>query len=544
MFSHRPVIKDGIMTGPGIRVFEIAVALQKKGHKVTIAEKDRTTLEKKQGLTFAPWDKNLLLEVNEKYDVSILQPWNDEIDFLEKIKIPKAVDLYSPTLAEHATFCSKETKQQSYFTKGKISYFFDDVISNLSRIILAGDFFICANKSQKEYYMGILNLLGVINPETYQEKIIEIVPFGVSEKGPDRKKKGLKTAKDDLIIAWPGGIAEWFDAETPIRAMKQIKDQHVKLVFVGASNPIDAHFTDKGFQKAKALAQKLGLLDKRVFFHDWIEFEKREIMYNESELVLVTSKKGYENEVSHRTRLIDAIWGEKPIITTADSETSNIVKDENLGLVVKGENEKALAEEIESLLKNRKKRAEISKRMREYKKTIAWSKIISPLDEFCKKPRKLDKDKFSVFSIISEKQKAIEICEKQLELKQRIIEAKEKQIEQKQRTIETNEEELRKNQETIGLYEKEIMHKNRQIEIRQQEAAVQRDEIERMLKLLEGREWEAKRLHQVILGQKAQIEHSQATIRRFKTSVVYPFYRLTSMIGRTRAGRIIAKILK
>jgi len=502
MFSHRPIFQKELVSGPGIRVFEIAKALQKKGHFVCIAEPERKKKEIKEKINFISWDDKLLNNIEKKYDITILQTWNDEIDFLNKLtKIPKVVDLYSPTLIEHANFCTTKTKYESYYKKGTVDYFYDDVIMNLSRIIHASDFFICANQKQKAYYTGIFSILGKINPENYKQKIIEIVPFGISKKEPNKKIKGLKikNEKDDILLLWPGGIFPWFDATTLIKAMKIIvkKNSKIKLVFVGANNPFDSHFTKQGFEQAKKLAKKLNLLDVNIFFHDWIPFSKRELMYNEAQIAIILAKKGFENEISHRTRIIDCIWGEIPIITTIDSAVSDIIHKKNLGLIVTENNEKEITKKIVELINNKELRNKIINNIQHYKKEFFWNNMIKPLHLFCQKPAFCKQNKFNIYNLLNEKQKSVKICENQLVIKNEELIIKNKQINEKDKQI--NEK------------DKQINKKDKQI----------------------------KNFFKIINNQKEIIIKQKSIIIQFRNSIVFPFYKLTS-----KTGFILKKILK
>lgn len=511
LFSHRPVFKENLISGPGIRIFEIAKSLQKKGHKVTIAEKGNEKEHQKSKIKLIPWNKNLLKKINNKYDVAILEPWNDEIDFLEAIKnIPTIVDLYSPILLEHAKFCSKKTKYESYFKGGVVDYFFDDVIMNLSRVIMQGDFFICANDKQKDYYIGMLNLLGIINPETYSKEIISIVPFGIESRNPDKSLKGLdiKKSKKDKLILWPGGIFPWLDAETVVKAMQILEKKHpkIKLVFVGANNPFDSYFTQKEYEKVKELAEELGLLNSNVFFHEWIPYNEREMMYNEAEIAIVLGREGFENDISNRTRIIDCLWGEIPVITSPNSSTSEIIERNDVGVI--SEDAKDLSDKILSLSQDKKKMSVIKSNIKNFKKELEWEKVIEPIEDFCSNPRKLSK-KFNPYNLITEKQKSIEICEKEMDDKNQLIGKKNKQIEKKDKQIEQKDEQIKEQLEILNKKEDNITS-----------------------------------LHKIINNQKKSIEKQNTIINNFKASIVYPLYSLTKKIGKTKVGKVLQKILK
>ena len=45
-------------------------------------------------------------------------------------------------------------------------------------------------------------------------------------------------------------------------------------------------------------------------------------------------------------------------------------------------------------------------------------------------------------------------------------------------------------------------------------------------------------------NQKEIIEKQRRTIKNFRNSIVYPFFTITSSIGRTKIGKIISRIIK
>jgi hypothetical protein len=104
IFSHRPVFVGKKASGPGVRVFGIARALEKMGHSVSIAEKGRKKQEKNGKIRFVPWTEARLSGIEKKYDCAFIQVWNSDKNFIEKIeKVPFAVDASPPLILEQST---------------------------------------------------------------------------------------------------------------------------------------------------------------------------------------------------------------------------------------------------------------------------------------------------------------------------------------------------------------------------------------------------------------------------------------------------------
>src|SRR4030043_578487 len=95
----------------------------------------------------------------------------------------------------------------------------------------------------------MLAALGRINPYSYKKdptlyKMIDIVPFGLPSNKPMHTRKDLKGVvenirKNDFVIIWGGGIYNWFDPLTLIKAMAEIskKRNDIKLFFMGVEHP-------------------------------------------------------------------------------------------------------------------------------------------------------------------------------------------------------------------------------------------------------------------------------------------------------------------
>ncbi|GAI05526.1 unnamed protein product, partial [marine sediment metagenome] len=152
------------------------------------------------------------------------------------------IDIYDPyNLASLA-----EYKDESIDKRLKVHKL---VHYNLNEQLYYGDFFICASERQRDFWLGMLAALNRVNPYSYNEdptlkKMIDVVPFGLSDNKPIHTRQVLKgevngIKKDDFVILWGGGIYNWFDPLTLIKAMAEIGKirDDVKLFFMGVEHP-------------------------------------------------------------------------------------------------------------------------------------------------------------------------------------------------------------------------------------------------------------------------------------------------------------------
>ena len=157
--------------------------------------------------------------------------------------------------------------------------------------IMAGDYFVCASPRQKDFWAGLMAGLGRINPLTYDRHpslggFLDVVPFGIDPEPPARLAgpvlKGVVPgiAADDKVLIWGGGIWNWFDTKTLVRAMALVADARpdIKLFFMGMvhPNPAMPDFQMRNARETLALAHELGLMDRTVFFNKgWVPYRDR-----------------------------------------------------------------------------------------------------------------------------------------------------------------------------------------------------------------------------------------------------------------------------
>src|SRR5206468_237233 len=78
---------------------------------------------------------------------------------------------------------------------------------------------------------------------------------------------------------WGGGIYNWFDPLTLLRAVDKLRRRlpEVRLYFLGLKHPNPQVGEMKMADDAVALADELGLVGTHVFFNeDWVEYDDRQ----------------------------------------------------------------------------------------------------------------------------------------------------------------------------------------------------------------------------------------------------------------------------
>ena len=114
--------------------------------------------------------------------------------------------------------------------------------------------------------------------------LIDVVPFGIDPEppapGPALRGVVPGIGADDRVLLWAGGIWNWFDPLTVIRAVHELAQRRdeLRLFFLGLQhpNPGGAGDGDARWPSGVALADELGLRDRVVFFNfGWVPYAER-----------------------------------------------------------------------------------------------------------------------------------------------------------------------------------------------------------------------------------------------------------------------------
>ena len=96
---------------------------------------------------------------------------------------------------------------------------------------------------------------------------------------------------------------------------------------------------------------------------------------------------------------MDYIWARLPIITTEGDSIAKLVKEENIGEVVKYENAQNLARVLDSTLSNKSLREIYKRNLNKIAPKYLWQNVAAPLADYCAKSEPAP-DKKNLFKII------------------------------------------------------------------------------------------------------------------------------------------------
>jgi glycosyltransferase involved in cell wall biosynthesis len=276
-----------------------------------------------------------------------------------------------------------------------------DATAVLNEQLLRGDFFLCASSKQRDLWLGHLASLGRVNPATYDadpslEQLITAVPFGVSDEPPVRTGPAIKgvipgIGPDDKVILWGGGVYNWFDPLTLVRAVDRLRvaRPNVRLVFMGMRHPNVDIPEMRIAGETRALADELGLTGRHVFFNEgWVPYDERQNYLLDADLAVTTHFHHVETDFSFRTRVLDYFWADLPTVTTNGDALGELIEHRGLGLTVPPEDVDALTAALAALLDDPELAARCRQRVAEIVPELVWAETLKPLVAFCRDPRR------------------------------------------------------------------------------------------------------------------------------------------------------------
>ncbi len=382
-------VVDENMAGPAIRCWEFARVLSRQA-TVMLATPFPTSLAP-DGFDLVQYDAEKLKGLAAAGDVIILSTYTLwRFPFLSAVAAPLVVDLYDPFLLESLPLLADRSEAERHCRH-------DDILDALTDLLLWGDFFLCASERQRDYWLGWLNALDRINPLTYDDdptlrRLIDVVAFGLPDTPPKHIHTVLKgvhpgIAATDHVLLWAGGIYNWFDPLTLIRAMARVSAlrDDVKLVFLGIRHPNPEVEPMAMAEQAVALSRELGLYEKSVFFKDWTPYEERQNYLLEADAGVSLHFAHLETHFSFRTRLLDHLWAGLPTIVTRGDVLADLIARHHLGWVVDYEDVDGVAAAI--LEGADLPRAGFQTRFDAITPQLRWEVTMQPLLAFCREPR-------------------------------------------------------------------------------------------------------------------------------------------------------------
>ncbi len=386
---------SAVMAGPAIRCWNMAEHLSQE-HEVRLLTFGNVGVNPRgfEVLSISPGDSHAADVHVDWCDVIIFQghamALYPAIQDTNKVIV---VDLYDPMHLEQL----EQAKEKGPSTW---AHEVDSATKVLNQQMARGDFFLCASERQRHFWLGQLASLGRLNPLTYApdnslNNLLALVPFGLPSLEPVRTGPGLRgvvpgIAEDDKVIIWGGGIYNWFDPLSLITAVDRLRKTrpNVRLFFLGMQHPNPLVPEMQMAVRSRELSDKLGMTGKHVFFNEkWVPYNDRQNFLMDADVGVSTHFEHIETTFSFRTRILDYLWANLPIVTTRGDGFGDLVGAKGLGVAVPENDPEALAVALELMLFDEAAYAAARVNVSRVREDFTWDKALAPLIEFCRDPR-------------------------------------------------------------------------------------------------------------------------------------------------------------
>lgn len=389
------------MGGSGIRYLSFARLLGRE-QPVTLAAPNEVTIDPPPGVSFATYtgpgidrteQTRRLAELTAAHDILVAQQipyYQVEPEVLNSRYL--VADLYAPQVLENLEYARVDP------TRGEQTR--QDDVPILNRTLTVGDFFLCASERQRDFWLGALAHAGRLEPAHAEadpelRSLIDVVPFGLPDNPPRKTGPGPRgrfdaIRPDDPVLLWNGGMWNWLDPLTAIRATGLVAGAELplRLVFMGIRSPVFNAAEMVVVEAARKLAGEMGLLDRHVFFNDWVPYGERQNWLLEATAALTLHVANVEARYAFRTRLLDNLWCGLPVIATEGDVLADLVRDEGIGLTVPPGDVEAVAAAIRALIEP-ERRSALQTHIAEVAVRYTWERVSEPLLRYCRKPWRL-----------------------------------------------------------------------------------------------------------------------------------------------------------
>lgn len=386
-----PEIKN--VEGGGLRAWGLANGLQnnsKDKYEVEVSynqvfKQDNFT-DELNGIKISTWEISTLADKIQEFD-SVLVSYNagditqtvvDNIRQDQQLILDGYVPIHIEMSARNSDNLDRE--YDAFNFENKI----------WTKALRRGDILLCANEAQKKFYTGVMAQVGRINPITYgDEDLIQIVPYGIyREKAVAKNDPVSKLVKNKKAfkLLWFGGIYPWFDLTNLLEAVKNAnKTTPIGLIMVGVKNPFNQHpdFI-KRYEEVMDYI-KNNNMDEIVHITDWVKFEDRAEWYLGSDAVVLINNIGMENTLAWRTRLVDYVWADLPIVTNGGDPMSDILEANKAVYILPDLDAKTIEKEIIKISKDKETLKQVSANLSKVRKLFYWDKVTENLSKLISK---------------------------------------------------------------------------------------------------------------------------------------------------------------
>lgn len=385
LFVCEGITQSSIVAQPWKHVFEIAKRIMKQGNDVQILTDGAKNLQSEEEIGGVPvsrtekgrflFDSEKLLQRLNQEDADVVN-WHgsDTWSALHYWRLRKRLKS-NIVWTLHSGPLSKKDMRYLRFSELFLLYkFWNSVFSTLVPSFLIRRW---TDVPQLKLVTALSERLKEhLQRDGIEEDKIKVVRSGVDTEqfspsipfSKDREKLRRGFQEEDLIIEYLGPLSTFRGVDALIAAMPEILKKHPCAKLVLLARGFSGNSEERKFQRLTESRKEIVLIPGTL--------EEKSLIQHMFMADIVVSPFRFWPQVECPLTLLEAMAMEKPIVTTDVGAISEIVRDQQTGILV-SPTKRALAESVATLLSDKERCREIGKNAREYVKCFHDWNIIS-----------------------------------------------------------------------------------------------------------------------------------------------------------------------
>jgi glycosyltransferase involved in cell wall biosynthesis len=240
-------------------------------------------------------------------------------------------------------------------------------------IMKRADYLLCAGENQKFYYQGALSSQGTFSAQDMLED--RIIDF------PHKIIKASKSTKffippEPFVLCWFGGLYPWIAPRNLANTLQSFleKNDQYRVRILGPINHMVSEL--EPIQKyAKSILREIEALPNRsqIEIIDWVPYEEIGHQLTKASAVLSLNPLEIEGKVSWRTRTLDILNHNIPILTDGIDQIGAKLLKAGMAIRLDSENSESIAKSIHLVAQDPDRLKEVANRIKENKHEYIYS---------------------------------------------------------------------------------------------------------------------------------------------------------------------------
>lgn len=340
-----PIDPTERLHAPGIRVWHLASVIHRHGHGVVLGtidfgdfrdNPDATTRLKQESVAdrfsvcrlqyHSQRTPEAIATLHERCRFDCIVSTTDIMNDVAA-RVPSRLPLWLDYLGD--PLCERQLQAATFDNDASLL----DLWRVMLEALLHGDRFSVASTPQKYTLIGQLGLAGRLNQFTSGAELVSVIPNSArriyNQPGVQRRVvKGFLIPADSFMLLWSGGYNTWTDPETLFRGLEIAMRQDPSIYFVSVGGEIPGH-DNVTFKRFRDLCEGSELRSHFVFI-GWVPPSEMPNYYMQADAAINIDLPCYEAEIGTRTRLVDWVQYDIPVITTPLCEPAKLLAEKGL----------------------------------------------------------------------------------------------------------------------------------------------------------------------------------------------------------------------